>query len=818
VLAAPASQWYRLRKFVRRHRAALWTTGVVAVALVVGTVVSAWQAVRATRAESLAGDRLVAERQARQDADTNFQKARQAVDEYFTVVSGSPLLDAPGLEPLRKQLLETALRYNREFIQQHSEDADLQADVAAAHSRVSEITYLVGGSRDEWFPHMRDAADIVSRLIEEHRDTPEVQQRLAKIHLSIGRTDGAGGSVDTRDVLHYLHKQAQNWEKFVRDNPDDAKFRNTLAGIYYYLAGTEGVVSNKMGWADKAVQVWEKLARENPKVLGYRIDLAKSHEERASILIAAGRGQEADQESQRALRLRQELAHDFPGRASHSAWLAVSYRTVGEMQSARKKFKEAEKTLRSALELQQKLVDEFPSLHTYQDDWAITQQGLGAVLKNLGKSTEAEAAYRHALRGFEQLVVAFPRAARYQTQLLQTVKELAELLEASGQPQKKREVLDGVFAVYEKLTAQSANTSEDLQAMATIYQNLANLLRDSGQLEKAEPACRQALALWQKLAADFPLGNDRVEAGHTLWQLASILSSTRRRDEAEKTLREALTLFKALAADYPRERYYRQETAFSYRLLCDIFAGAGRVREEADYLQRAAEIYATLLAEEPNSDFYRGELSIVSGRLAHHFIRLSQWDKAAAQYAKADLLGRPLRDDAFAYACLFLIRGDSEGYNGFCQGMIQRAAKTEDPFEAYVLARTCAMARKSPVDPARAVQWANEGVARDPRAWYFHPLGLAQYRAGQFDQALQSFTKAMNWNYAGLNWFGLALVHHRLGHPDEARQCLDKGIQWLEREGPPGPGQPANLPAQDWLEAQLLRREAEEVLKIKRNP
>jgi serine/threonine protein kinase/Flp pilus assembly protein TadD len=592
VLAAPASQWYRLRKFVRRNRAALWTTGVVAVALVVGTAVSAWQAVRATRAEGLAGARLVAESQARQDADTNFQKARQAVDEYFTVVSGSPLLDAPGLEPLRKQLLETALRYNREFIQQHSEDADLQADVAAAHSGVAEITYLVGGSRDEWFPHTRDAADIVSRLIEEHRDTPEVQQRLAKIHLNIGFADGAVGSVDTRDVLHYLQKQAQNWEKFVRDNPDDAKFQNTLAGIYYYLAGTEGDIRKGMPWTNKAVQIWEKLARENPKVPSYRIDLAKSHEERARILSGAGRGQEADQESQRALRLWQQVARDFPGRASHSAWLAVSYRTLGEMQCARKEFKDAEKTLRSALELQQKLVDEFPSLHTYQDDWATTQQDLGAVLKNLGKSAEAEAAYRHALGGFEQLVVAFPRAARYQTQLLQTAKELAQLLEASRQPQKKKEVLDVVFAVYEKLTAQAARTPEDVKATAVAYQNLANLLRDNGQPKEAEKAYRHALEFFKKLAADFPrVPNYRVELGHTFWQLASILASAGRRDETEKVLRDALALFEALAADFPIEAYYQLEAAHTcWAQLGPLLAG------QPDRLRDAEQVYRQGLA------------------------------------------------------------------------------------------------------------------------------------------------------------------------------------------------------------------------------
>ena len=152
--------------------------------------------------------------------------------------------------------------------------------------------------------------------------------------------------------------------------------------------------------------------------------------------------------------------------------------------------------------------------------------------------------------------------------------------------------------------------------------------------------------------------------------------------------------------------------------------------------------------------------------------------------------------------------------------MIQRAAEIKDPFEAYVLARSCAMVRKSRIEPARAVQWANRAVASNPYPWCFHVLGLAQYRAGQFDEALQSFTKAnvKSWPYSELNWFGLALVHHRLGHPDDARQCLDNGIQWLEREGPPSPELPAKLLPQDWLEAQLLRREAEEMLKTMQSP
>jgi hypothetical protein len=58
VQACPPSAWYRLRKLARRNKVPLLTAAVVAVALVSGTVVSAWQAVRATEANRRMQDNL----------------------------------------------------------------------------------------------------------------------------------------------------------------------------------------------------------------------------------------------------------------------------------------------------------------------------------------------------------------------------------------------------------------------------------------------------------------------------------------------------------------------------------------------------------------------------------------------------------------------------------------------------------------------------------------------------------------------------------------------------------------------------------------
>src|SRR5262249_36051095 len=74
VQACPPSAAYRFRKFVRRNKAALVTVGFVAVALLLGTVVSVWQAVRASNA--LTAERATQSTLEREREETERQKSR----------------------------------------------------------------------------------------------------------------------------------------------------------------------------------------------------------------------------------------------------------------------------------------------------------------------------------------------------------------------------------------------------------------------------------------------------------------------------------------------------------------------------------------------------------------------------------------------------------------------------------------------------------------------------------------------------------------------------------------------------------------------
>ena len=48
--------------------------------------------------------------------------------------------------------------------------------------------------------------------------------------------------------------------------------------------------------------------------------------------------------------------------------------------------------------------------------------------------------------------------------------------------------------------------------------------------------------------------------------------------------------------------------------------------------------------------------------------------------------------------------------------MVDEIGGTNDPFLAYVLARTCALVPKSVADPPRTVAWAEKAVAAQPNA------------------------------------------------------------------------------------------------------
>jgi tetratricopeptide (TPR) repeat protein len=83
-------------------------------------------------------------------------------------------------------------------------------------------------------------------------------------------------------------------------------------------------------------------------------------------------------------------------------------------------------------------------------------------------------------------------------------------------------------------------------------------------------------------------------------------------------------------------------------------------------------------------------------------------------------------------------------------------------------------------DPVQAVELAKKAVAASaslPSQEPWKTLGVAQYRAGNFSDAVTALEKSKQLgNDSPDGWFFLAMAHWQLGDKEQARDCYDKGV------------------------------------------
>jgi WD40 repeat protein/Flp pilus assembly protein TadD len=227
-------------------------------------------------------------------------------------------------------------------------------------------------------------------------------------------------------------------------------------------------------------------------------------------------------------------------------------------------------------------------------------------------------------------------------------------------------------------------------------------------------------------------------------------------------------------------------------------------------LARREELFARVGALRPRV----GPLWLARGRV---LIRQGDWQGAVKAFARVidDRLAPTqahFHEEQTEYASLCLLVGDRKRYEGFCRRLAAHVGATDDTFTALSLARACTVGELPGVDPARLIAWAEHGMKAQATAWSRHVLGLAHLRAGHADKALRALHEAdeLPWGCKPLNWLAVALVHGRRGQAGEARRWLAKATAVLDHTSP------ASWPPRDWLEAQVLRREAEALLEAGR--
>jgi tetratricopeptide (TPR) repeat protein/serine/threonine protein kinase len=740
VAACPPSAAYRFRKLARRNKVAFWATGVVALALIVGTAVSVWQAVRATRAEKLADARREAESRARQEAENNFRMAREAVDNYYTRISESTLLDKPGLQALRKDLLQEALKFYERFSNQRSADPILQAEVGAMYFRLALI-YLDMDLADEFIKMLNRGVEIVGRLVREHPNNPELHQRLAGIYKGERRVHGDTKlPSDPVATLRVLQRSAEIWKQLVRANPKIPAFQSGLARIYLGI----GAVLIAIGRQTEARQafedareIYEKLVSDNPLVAENRADLIET------ITSMSFYGFHNDEElCRRAIDLGEELVAQFPAVPHYRFSLARAHRFLGNVQSAAGKPAEALKAHLLELDILQKLVAEHAVDPGYRRELAWAYMDVGRLFRTLGKPKEAEQAFRRALEMRERLFAEFPNAMYYFDDVAESAGALADLLRSTGRPKEAEKLYDNALAERTKAIEHQPDRWESWYWRGRCYfsrQLWDKALADFSKAIELNPQRDNPgllsdtwhyraktyveLSQFDKGVADFTAAIQLVPGNFWHWLLrGQAQAALGQWDKALADYTKAIELSRDACAHILAEWPNRQER------LIGVLRRTGQSQEVENVYRRTVALCEKLAAAFPNVTDYRKELARNHNRLGLHLRQAGRSQEAQSQLSKA------------------------QGYwRADSKPELERLKKAADG------------------DPKNGVRWGD--------------LAIASYRFGKWDESLGIFkTKEhLGWGIAGsaYQWFYIAMAHSQLDHQEEARQWYYRSLDWI---------------------------------------
>jgi tetratricopeptide (TPR) repeat protein len=448
ILARPVSAAERTLKWIKRRPtlAALVLVSVLAtLSLAVGGF---WHNAR-LRTER---DRAEANYQR---AEQNFQRARQAVDSMLTEVAQKQLADEPLMEQKRRVLLEKALGFYQEFLQEKSSDPTLRQATAQAYKQVGDISRLL--RRDEQAEHAYEQAiAMLTALAEEFPDQPALRQQLAE-------------SQDFRgEVLRLAGRPAQAQEAY-----------------------------------EAALSIERQLAEQFPAEGAYRRDQART-QYNLGILLTSTKPREARQHFAASIALGTELAAQYPDVPEYRQHLARGYLNQGPVLRVTDGFEPARASYDQAITLLEELHRRHPYVRDYQHELGVAYNNLGILLRGAANYAEAGAAHQSALALFSKLVANFPRVPDYRKELANTHDTLGTLRTLEHSFSEAGQCYGQARKLFGGLVGEFADVPDYQALLAMTVGNQAWLCTEQKDWAGARPLTEDAIGRLKKVLHSHP--------------------------------------------------------------------------------------------------------------------------------------------------------------------------------------------------------------------------------------------------------------------------------------------------------------------------
>jgi serine/threonine-protein kinase len=388
-------------------------------------------------------------------AEENLRKARMAVDDSLTRISESKLLNVAGMQPLRKELLESALQYYRGFLEQRSDDLAVQKDLATAYTRVAKITEEIS-SKEKALEAYQQALAMRKKLLEREPNDLEVQAEVAFHHQAIGRLHQQMGELDA--ALGSLQEASTILSEVIRQSREKLELLSGFANIYndigiLYVRKNE--LLEAMSYYKAALKLQRQLVEENPKhlrIVPFKLALASQLNQMGRLHRDIGLFADASRLHGEALALLKDLVAAHPEHELSNELrraLAASHEDLGDAHLRNDRPADALSSYQQALPIREQLARANPAVTDYQGDLAHTNSTLGLLQAKKGDYAAATDSYQRAIERQKLVMLVTPEAAdaprllsRQFTQLGAAQRKLGQRGDALHAYQEARTILE----------------------------------------------------------------------------------------------------------------------------------------------------------------------------------------------------------------------------------------------------------------------------------------------------------------------------------------------------------------------------------------
>ena len=436
LIAGPEAAGYKLRKFIKRHRASVAAAGIMAVLLVIGAAGTAWGLVRALDAES-------SERQARLLADKEravaIEERNQAALARDRAVRVS-------------QFLQTLLEGAGPVVAGERDTRVLKEVLDAAAARIAR-----GELRDA------PAAELDLRLT------------IGGVYLDLSEFDGAAAMIEPTEALTRPDGQPDDARALIQ-RARSLNARARLASTAGKLENAEPLARQSLELARMAVASAQSSGESTEMLAAARASTADSLTQLGLIVRSTGQPRDAEPLLREALEARRKAAK------GDDLLVVGAMENLANVLNQLDRASEAEPLFRDALAMSRRM---YPGDHLYV---AGTLGNMGSQLAEAGKFDEALPMLKECLDMTRRLSKGEDMA-----ETLIALRLLARTLENAHREAEAEPLRREQLALCQRLyKGDNTNVAEALDSMGAVLEALE-------RNAEAEPFYREEVAMKQRM-------------------------------------------------------------------------------------------------------------------------------------------------------------------------------------------------------------------------------------------------------------------------------------------------------------------------------